>query len=658
MSFHSTHKKPGYRPDIDGLRAVAVLAVVLYHAGIPGFSGGFVGVDIFFVISGFLITGIAWPEMEGGEFSLQDFYIRRIKRIFPALFALLFASSIAAVILLVPEDLTRFGQSANSTILFSANFHWLKNTNYFDAPARENPLLHTWSLSVEEQFYAVWPLVLLLLSRSRSRKKLLYVIAGLALISLVLGEARLSGHPKDSFYFPWCRAWELLAGASLAVSPSFLRPGRLATALAGLGFLAIASAVAFYEPSMRFPGLTAVLPCAGAGLIIAAGSLRNPVSRILASGPARHVGLVSYSLYLVHWPLFSFAHIYVSQELSLGLRLSLVLASLALASASWRFIEMPARKAELPNIKVFGTAAAATALLYVAGTAFYLSGGLPFRVDKNAFRVDVPVWELSKYCRSVSDPAIRGAIVCAIGEEHGSSYDFIIWGDSHAKHFVPAIATLAKDRKLSGLLFSRPACHPFLEDSHTSADCRDHNATVARWAGDHAIKVAILAGRWVIHDHYLERFISEGDPIGNSGGLARTLAFLANKGVRAAVLDQVPDFPMEVRSCIERSVYYNRDTAPCVSQPAATFEARHKILTDYFAFLKRRYEFSFSSAAKVTCGQEQCLAKDGNTLLMSDSHHLTEAGALRTIPCLNIPLLTGAEKRENAAAPTATPAAY
>ncbi|MGP0040405.1 MAG: acyltransferase family protein, partial [Rhodomicrobium sp.] len=178
------HSKPAYRPDIDGLRAIAVLAVVFYHAGLPGFSGGFVGVDVFFVISGFLITQIVWSEIEGERFSLTGFYLRRVKRIFPALFAVLFVCSIAAFILLVPGDLTSFGESLNATVLFFSNFHWLKHANYFDGPAIDKPLLHMWSLSVEEQFYAVWPLLLLLFRKTVPAKSLAYLILALALVSL------------------------------------------------------------------------------------------------------------------------------------------------------------------------------------------------------------------------------------------------------------------------------------------------------------------------------------------------------------------------------------------------------------------------------------------------------------------------------------------
>jgi hypothetical protein len=418
-------------------------------------------------------------------------------------------------------------------------------------------------------------------------------------------------------------------------------------------------AVTLYEPSIRFPGFAALLPCGGAALIIAAGHPQNPLSAVLAAEPARRIGLISYSLYLVHWPLFSFAHIYGAQELSFPLRLSLVLASLALAYLSWRFIETPARRAQAPKLRVFGTAAAAMALLCIAATSFFLSGGFPSRAGDMAYKFEEPGGTISKYCRAIREPAIRGATtICELGADRGGSYDFILWGDSHAQHFVPAIATLAKARHLSGVLFFRGACHPFLGDTHTFSECREFNASVARWTESHPVKLVILAGRWSIHDNYLKSYIAQGDPSDNPGGLSKTLAFLAGRGLAAAVLDQVPDFPFDVGSCIAKSVFYKRDSEFCVTEPAAAFESRHAILDRYFAFLKKRYNFYLSSAAAVTCGREQCRAKDGDTLLMADRHHLTEAGSLRTIPYLNIPLLTEPAPAENASSAAAAASAF
>jgi peptidoglycan/LPS O-acetylase OafA/YrhL len=657
MAIHSSHKAPKYRPDIDGLRAVAVLPVVFYHAGLPGFSGGFVGVDIFFVISGFLITGIVWSEMRTGTFSLQNFYIRRVKRIFPALFTVLFFCSIAAYFLLIPDDLVAFGKSVSATVLFFSNLYLVKQANYFAAPAADNPLLHTWSLSVEEQFYAVWPLVLLVLGHTVSTRRIPYIIVALALISLIFAEARMPNYQKDAFYLPWCRGWELFLGAALAVSPAIFRPGLFATGFGCAGLAGIALAVSFYDSSTRFPGLTALLPCLGAALIIATGERANPVSRILSIEPLRRIGLISYSLYLIHWPLLSFAHLYLNEELSLTQRLLIVSISFLLAFLSWRFIETPCRTARLPSWQVFGAAAAATGCLYLAGLVFYSANGFPSRVNETVLQTVALSMERhdSKYCRDIVIPeAAGGAIACEFGENAGGSYDFILWGDSHAHHFTPAIGALAKARGLSGVLLHKAACHPFLDDPSTSKDCRKFNSAIARWINDHPIKLAILGGRWGSHRKDFKWFIGQRNPKENKGGLAKTLAFLNSRGIAVSVLDQVPEFPQPVNLCVARARYYNRGIKPCVTMPVERFRSSHRDLDRYFAFLKTEYSFSVASVAGALCDGEECRAMDGSTFIMMDANHLTEAGALHLAPYLKIPFLSppGAE---NAAVAVSAP---
>ena len=265
-------------------------------------------------------------------------------------------------------------------------------------------------------------------------------------------------------------------------------------------------------------------------------------------------------------------------------------------------------------------------------------------------------WELSKYCKRINMFKISRNIACAFGDDHGGGYDFILWGNSHARHFLPGISTLAKDRKLSGMLFSRAGCHPFLGDPHTTKECRDFNAAVARRASDRQIKFAILGGRWMLQTRHLRQYTGEEDPSANAGGLAKTLAFLNDKGIVVSVLDQVPDFPLEIRSCVERNVYFGRDFKTCATPPAAPFVLRHRVLTDYFGFLQKHYSFYVASTARLFCNSEVCRAYDGETLLMQDTHHLTEAGALRSIPYLKIPPLAGPSEEHNATVAGTAPA--
>ncbi len=633
------YNKPAYRPDIDGLRAVAVLAVVFYHAGLPGFSGGFVGVDVFFVISGYLITQIVWSELENGRFSLSGFYLRRVKRIFPALFAVLAASSIAAYFLLIPEDLSVFGDSLNATVLFFSNFYWHKHTNYFAGPAIDKPLLHIWSLAVEEQFYAVWPLLLLLFRRFLPGKKLVYAVITLAVVSLILSEARLPDYQKDAFYFPWCRGWELMLGALLAVSPVTIRTSRLAGGLGLAGLAAIAAAASLFDLSTVFPGVSALLPCLGAALVIASGGTPNPAARLLAFEPIRRIGLISYSLYLIHWPLFSFAHQYFNRKLPLEPALAVIAASILLAYASWRFIETPFRTGQFSKPQAFGAAAAIMAGLYLCGAVFVRNEGFPSRLGSEVQASKAPAPDWGKYCRKTAIPGLKAAEPCILGEDRGNSYDFILWGNSHARHYTSAVSTLAANRKLSGMAFIQNGCLPFLNDRHLAANCKNLNGAVLRWLDEHPVKVAILAGRWRNHLKDYRRFLADGSPSQNQGGFAQTLAMFAAKGVQVSILDQVPEFSQDVPRCVTRDLFYGRDSEHCVMEPVAGAVAWRKELDGYFDYLHKEYSFTVANGNGALCGGEFCRARQGSVLLMIDDNHLSPAGSLLVAPYLSIPLL-------------------
>ena len=466
MPQSPTSHLAAYRPDIDGLRAVAVLSVVFYHANFPGFTGGFTGVDIFFVISGYLITGILWRELQDGRFSVADFYARRAKRIFPALFAMLAVCSIAAAILLIPWDLMDFGKSLSATVLFYSNFNFIK-TGYFDNPAIERPLLHTWSLSVEEQFYLVWPILLFLIAKYLPARRVLPAIVILAAISFLLSEYGIIGErQKDSFYLPHYRGWELLMGATLAIAPFTVRPGLLAEILSAGGLAAIVTAVVFYNAGTAFPGANALLPCAGAALLIATGEASTRASQLLSFQPVRFAGLISYSLYLIHWPLFSFSHLYLNGPLTISHRIAAVFASVLLAYLSWRYVETPFRRLKLPGKPLLVRAVPALVLLFSIGAVFQFSGGLPIRVNGHIMAFEnLRPWDYSKYCRDVEIPGIRDGKPCELGDTSRASVDFILWGDSHAGHYVPAIDTLAKSQHLRGVQFARAGCPAFLDNA-------------------------------------------------------------------------------------------------------------------------------------------------------------------------------------------------
>ena len=345
-----------YRPDIDGLRAVAVLSVIVYHAGLKWLSGGYFGVDVFFVISGFLITSILYGELRDGNFSILRFYDRRVRRILPALCLVLLVSSFVAVFLLSPMELRSFGQSTTATALFLSNFFFWQEAGYFAPHADELPLLHTWSLAVEEQFYIAFPIVLWVLSCG-SKFALNLGITILLLGSFALAASFISTSPDAVFYLAPFRIWELLLGAMIALPIVPRVPFGWAGILSALGLLFIVVAILCFDSTTAFVGPAALVPCAGAALIIHAGrgqEIPGFVGRLLGSHPFRFVGRISYSLYLWHWPIFVFLALYLLHPLSHPEAIAACLLTFVAAALSWRFVEQPFRgsRALGPTIKV------------------------------------------------------------------------------------------------------------------------------------------------------------------------------------------------------------------------------------------------------------------------------------------------------------------
>ena len=371
-----------YRPDIDGLRALAIIPVVLYHTEFSIFSGGFVGVDIFFVISGYLITFIISEEIKQDRFTITGFYERRIRRIFPALFTVVFFCSIVAAIIMLPEDFDDFGQSIVAATLFVANIFFLTESDYFGAAADTKPLLHTWSLSVEEQFYLIFPLVLLFIYKYLHGRWRLVLLPA-ALLSLILSISGVHFFPSATFYLIPTRAWELLLGSffALGLFPQMQsKQARNVTSLIGLAL--ILWAIFFFSRLTPFPGWHALLPCVGAALIIYSGENgASIIGRLLSNRIIVFVGLISYSLYLWHWPIMVFEKQIFYETHSMYNAAAVVLLSIILAALSWRYVERPFRKkGTVKNRKkLFAVAAAFMTMSVAVGYAIDSSQGWPAR---------------------------------------------------------------------------------------------------------------------------------------------------------------------------------------------------------------------------------------------------------------------------------------
>ena len=378
-----------YRPDIDGLRALAVIGVILFHADL-GLSGGFVGVDVFFVISGFLITSLILKDIKSNQFSLLGFWERRARRIFPALYVVTITTIGLSYLFLLPKDFEILGGSVIGLSFFSSNIFFLKNTNsYFSGSAEEMPLLHTWSLSLEEQFYIIVPIVFLLFFKWRRFDKLFWVLSAGALLSLLISIVGTIHYESASFYLLPTRAWELGAGSIIATSRP-IKSYRLRTIFSVLGILSILFSFIFYDRSSSFPGLSAVPPVLGAALIIWSGVGFGEISRlpivlkVLSIRPLVFIGLLSYSLYLWHWPLLALNEYMVIGRDSILVKLTIVLVSFLLSIISWKYIEQPIRKKKIAcsRFSIFSLSAVGLISLVGCSAFILMNGGFVSKVSK------------------------------------------------------------------------------------------------------------------------------------------------------------------------------------------------------------------------------------------------------------------------------------
>ena len=502
----SDYRRVEYRPDIDGLRAIAVGAVLLFHADVTGFSGGFVGVDVFFVISGFLITRIILTELDRQTFSLKAFYERRVRRIFPALFAMMLVCLAAGARVLLPTDLHSVGISAIATTVFSSNFYFWQHSGYFAAPAELHLLLHTWSLAVEEQFYILYPVVFAVLYRTGRRRVNAVVLGGLC-VSLAASVWAVGVAPTAAFYLAPTRAWELLVGAVLALGIVPQVRGRGAREfLAGAGMLLIGYAVLRFSDSTPFPGLAAVVPCVGSALVIHAGARGSSrASAFLGCKPLVFGGLISYPLYLWHWPILALCRHYYGVDLPLEITAVAYVITFLVAIISWRFIERPFRERRaLSRIVVFRVAGAMMIVTAVAGGVVAATAGRIPRYGENLV-VDTAaseaVWR-SRQCMELSLQEVSAGRLCLIGDDIAAT-SFLLWGDSHAWALRPAVEEASTRMGRSGLFAGWSACIPLIGVERTRYDggreCREFNDAMLELArSSRSLHTVIMVGRWAL----------------------------------------------------------------------------------------------------------------------------------------------------------------
>lgn len=622
-----------YRADIDGLRGVAVFSVVLFHFDIALFGGGFAGVDIFFVISGFLITSLIQLEIKAGTFSLPTFYERRIRRIFPALFALLVLVSCLAWTLLLAPDLRQYSLSLAATALLGVNFVFWRTTAYFDSAEEMKPLLHLWSLSLEEQFYLVFPVLLMIVLRLAG-KRAVWVIIGTALLSFLGWAFFANSRPSMVFYLPFFRAWELLLGAFIALLPLSARlPHFWRDVLSLLGIVLIALGLFTPGAETSSPAVSVLLASAGSALLIFCGKGGTSLAgRLLSVRPLLHSGLISYSLYLWHWPLFVLARYYAVRDLTLGEKGLLVLCAILLAILSWRFVERPfrGRSGLLSRASLFQAAAAATALLVLVGMAGYLTNGMPARFPSRISLLAAQIEEPVPYRDTCFAPSLEAPVTgraCRLGREGAPA--FLLWGDSHALALAPAVDQAAFRSGRTGLLVGKSACPPLMGMGDTG--CRAYNdkvmALLAHYPG---IDTVILAGRWTraagVNGWSLmpaTAALSQADAFG--AGLERTLRELLARGIAVKLVRQVPEIGWPVPSAMARTSLYGHDLP--ASPSLLEHQMQQGMVSSHLDSLPGRYPAQLLDPAEMLCPAGICLVQQDGRPLYRDHHHLNPHGA-------------------------------
>lgn len=652
-----THHHPSfYRPDIDGLRGIAVLMVVLFHAGL-GFKGGYVGVDIFFVISGYLITGLLFKEMAArGTIDLAGFWERRIRRIAPALTAMILITLGAGYLLLFPDAFASLGESAIAQALFCANLYFWKDSGYFAAASEEKPLLHLWSLAVEEQFYIVLPVVLWLghlwLKKrhpQRSTKKPLVIamtgVLGLSLVASIIG---LQTDANATFYWLPTRAWELLVGSVLAGLPTrwnFSKRIHREIA-AGVSLILIFIAALAYKSDTPFPGAAALLPCLGAaGLIWAHGpgaDLSPRTWALLTWRPLVGVGLLSYSLYLWHWPLLALAqYVTVSGRPSSGVRVGLVLLAFLLAWLSWRWVETPFRqKAFLKKRRqVFAFGLGTMALFLITGGLLVREAGLPGRIPQAALKyAEGQDDKMGDSLQWAGLEAVQRGEFPRLGEaESAAPVQLMIWGDSHARALIPLLDPLCLEHDVSGEAAIYSATSPTLGFYRRSRHGLNEKSELLGQAmlaevRQKQIPHTLLAAYW--------KECPGKQPQAFADALVTTVKTLKAAGTQPWVVLDVPDQDFDVPKALALE-HLPQGWFPQASKLAISL-AEHRKANAVMENLRPRL---IEAGARILDPMDVLTGPDGTTRieadgasLYTDSHHLSITG-VRLLKPLFEPLM-------------------
>ena len=653
-----------YRPDIDGIRAIAVTSVVLFHAGLFPFRSGFVGVDVFFVISGYLIGGLLLREMAGGRFSFAHFYARRARRILPALIVVVLATCAAGSALLDANELKDVGALGALSLIGASNINFWQFQDYFASDSSLRTLLMTWSLGVEEQFYVIFPLLLLACFRLASRR-LFALLALLSIGSFAMSLFWTWRSPAAAFYLLPARAWEIGAGVLVAVTE---RGGRetvggrsrlLREGIAALGLMLVVVSVVAFDDTVPFPGWLALLPVTGTvALLASAGSVTN--RRLLGARPMVFVGLVSYSWYLWHWPLMSLLRIAVPSPIATSVLGGAAVLSFGLAVLTWRFVETPFRATKHPPLVTLARYSVAMILAIAVPVAIRVSGGFPARLSAQA-RADEAIAADLRASRCLVSAGARLSQDPGCRSLSSGRPVVVLYGDSHAWALQPGLRAAASRRRYGFEIFARASCPPLLGVSVRStlypklnAECVAYNAAaLATITNDHRVAVVVLAGFWsapvrqTLESAYVET--GGADKPGLvllDQGLRSMVGALKQAGKHVILVDDVPTWTFDpLRIALAETIPLRRAVAtlfdPAIVRlrqgwvPARGVFSHDDVRAVIARIASDTADIGRVDAFAAFCGRDdRCLFSDASEPLYFDKDHVSPAGSIRALKAL------------------------
>jgi peptidoglycan/LPS O-acetylase OafA/YrhL len=604
-----------YRPEVDGLRAIAVMSVILSHSGLRMFSGGFVGVDVFFVISGYLITSIILADLERGNFSIVNFYERRARRILPALFLVMLVCIPFAWFWLLPRDMKDFSQSLFAVSTFSSNILFWSESGYFDTEAGLKPLLHTWSLAVEEQYYLFFP-PFLMLCWKLCKRWIVALLGIMFVVSLAAAQWAVYAMPAAAYYLLPARVWELNIGAIAAYYLYKTNRKKISRATGEVcgwfGVVLILYAVFTFSEETRFPGLYALVPTLGAVLIILFATQQTGVGRSVGNKAFVGIGVISYSAYLWHQPLFAFARYKTLLEPSYPAFLALSVLALVLAYFSWKYVEAPFRKSGKIAGRTIVTLSFSFSLFFVSVGYFgHAKNGFDDRIDR-VLLGDIGHEEFHKYLdekyfdcepKAVAESALSYGPFLRCKQSHQGTPEIVLLGDSHAEHLFLGLAENLPDKNLAfyiqdgepyvGNLVFKPIFDELLSNGQTQ--------------------------QIIFTMYYLEKV----DPLdeGFYEGFSSTIKALLKAGKSVTLVGDVPSFNLNPIQCLARKL-----NADCILS-IEDVERQRMIYDDVLDRLANEFRLNYVRIDETFCSDKICSMSQGDSILYRDNHHLNIIGS-------------------------------